>query len=194
MVNEYKLGIKEGFRLKRFTSLVTQVVVMACILAIIPKPVNSAVNVYLTPASPASLQADFIANATTQYNATLVASPYFPGTFTLNLISKKVVAPPTTQLPCDLDKNLALLVANSTKTYDYGFSAGMDSERYQDVQWLYGMQGQDYIAGTCAGMPMVATSTTSCENACLSAYNVIVSTIQQRWGYVFDATGNVVQR
>lgn len=158
---------------------------------------NAAVNVYINTSAPPTLQADFIAAVTSQYNATVVKSPYFANTYSITINSKKVPSPCTGTAPCNLDKNVALMVANSTKTYEYGFANGMDEERLQNVYEIHYLQGVDYAKKTCGGVPLAPTSTVSvstgtCHNACLNAYNVIVSTINQRWGYVFDATGKIV--
>lgn len=95
---------------------------------------SGAVNVYLAPGVPASLQADFIANATTYFNGQLVANQYVPGSYNLTITGKKAAPPPPpTQCPSDFDRDLALMVSASTWTYVYGFANGASDERFRDM-------------------------------------------------------------
>lgn len=156
---------------------------------------QAAVNVYLGPNVPLSMQADFIANTTTQYQTTLVPSTYFPGTYTLTILGKN--PPPqcggVVVLPCNLDQDVTSMVAITTKSYDYGFANGMDTERQQDTDIIYGLQGQDFARNQCGGVPItVGASTTTIKNLCVGVYSAIVSTVSLRWLDVFTSTGGKV--
>jgi hypothetical protein len=162
-------------------------------LSVLMSPnLSAAVTVSFSGTAPASLQTEFIASATNQYVA--VISPGFFGDTKLSLSAKRPATPcPPAKCPCDLDKDLALLVATSTMTYVYGFADGMDTERYQDVQEIYGVYSREVIGKTCGGLSAdLLTSTATAHNACMQAYMVAVSTINQRWGYIFDAYGRIV--
>lgn len=86
---------------------------------------------------PASLQADLISVATNTYTATITPSSFFSGSYTVNLISKKpappvIACPPSTA--CELDKDLALVVAASSWSYVNGFANGQDYQRNGDLE------------------------------------------------------------
>lgn len=119
---------------RRFIGCMSVVTIMTLCL-LMPAPSQSAVNVYLGSGVPVSIQADFIANATTYFNATLVPSSFFPGTYTLTVLGKNppVQCGGTVTLPCDLDKDVASMVAVSTYSYIYGFRDGQEYERNHDL-------------------------------------------------------------
>lgn len=86
----------------------------------------------VTITGPSALQADAIALATTTYNATITASSFLPNSYTVNLVSKKPAVVCQQAPVCDLDKDLALVVAASSWSYVNGFYDGLDDQRYAD--------------------------------------------------------------
>lgn len=104
--------------------------VIASALCAIPYLVSGA---SVTINGPTALQTSLIADTTNLYNATITPSSFFPGSYTLNLLSKKPPVICSSAPLCDLDKDIALMVANSTWNYVYGFGAGMDKERKTDL-------------------------------------------------------------
>ena len=97
----------------------------------------------VTITGPANLQADIIAISTSTYIATITPSAFFAGSYTVNLVSKKPAVPPVCPACppaiCDLDKDIALMVQNSTYTYVYGFANGQAYERYTDLNTIWNL-------------------------------------------------------
>lgn len=100
-------------------------------LLLIPAYLTAAVNVYID--SP-ELQSQFIQDATTQYQGTLAASPFFKNTYTLNLTSKnELVSPPAIPILITLDTLADKLVSISTNSGVDFWAFGMDYERHNDA-------------------------------------------------------------
>lgn len=135
---------------------------------------------------PSAIQGEFISNATNQYNATITPG-LFAGDYRITITSKKTSTPPPPPP----------LVINNASAFEalmaYGVGNGMEYEREDDINLIYGEQAREALGRTCGGFPIsTLTSTTTVLNACVQAYNVMVSTISQRWGMVFNSTGGVV--
>lgn len=153
---------------------------------------HAAVNVSFSTAAPKSIQQEFIASTTGFYLSTVTKSPYFADTYSLTIHGKNPnYQPPAVSSP--------ILTATAFEACAaYGVGNGMDYERYANTQLIYALQGQDFAKGTCgfqtisASPQTVSVSTNSCALSCLGVYNVIISTISQRWGYIFNSTGGVV--
>lgn len=114
----------------------------------------------VTVTGPADLRADVIAVATTTYNATITASSFFPGSYTVNLLSKKPAVACEQAPVCDLDKDLALVVAASSWSYVNGFANGQDYQRNGDL----------VIGGTVYS---ACTSTDTCTSCAARISNAI---------------------
>lgn len=140
---------------------------------------QAAINVTFSTSVPQGLQQEFIANVTSQYLSKVVSNPYFKDTYSLTILGKnQAYQPPAVSSP--------ILTATAVdQCQAYGFGAGLDSERWYNQQLIYQLQGQDFANGTCGFKPV----SLSCADACWSVYNVIVSTIQERWGYLYDPKG-----
>lgn len=124
---------------------------------------------------PTALQGDFIASTTAQWNATITQGS-FAGNKTITIISKKVVTqPPPGECSVTISDLREMAKSNFDECMSYGVGNGMDYERYANIQQINGLQAQDPAGETCA-----------------QSYNVIVSTINQRWSYVYDSKGNIV--
>lgn len=153
---------------------------------------QATVNVTFSTAVPANFQQEFIANTTGQYLSTLVPNPYFSNTYALMIRGKNpTYVPPVVSSPVYTATAVDQLIS-------YGFGNGMDTERFQDVGLIWGVQASEAMHGTCGGEFVgfdpnaVFISTTTAFLQCLNAYNVMVSTIQERWGYLYDPNGNKV--
>lgn len=77
--------------------------------------------------STPQLQADFIAMATSHYQVSVTTNPYY----NLTIKGKKpnVCGPQ----PCELDKDIALMVRTATCTYVYGWANGIEYEREKNL-------------------------------------------------------------
>lgn len=141
---------------------------------------HAAVYVYFPTTDP-SLQSEFLANTTAQYNGTLskVGVNYY-----FSVTTKKPAVPTSIDTCTAFGECMA-----------HGFADGMDEERRQVVEIIGGMQGVDWRQKTCGGVPVgnVALSTTSAHSACLNSYNVISATISARSLSIFTSTGGFVQ-
>lgn len=153
---------------------------------------QTAVNVTFSSVTSQSLQQEFISGTTSQYLSTVSQSPFFANTYSLVIRGKNpAYVPPVVSSPIATATAVDALLA-------YGVGNGMDIERAQVVNLIYGTQGAEYANGTCGGNKIVSStatvsiSTTTAFHQCLSAYNLMVSTISQRWGYVYDQTGTKV--
>lgn len=123
--------------------------------------VASGYTTSVTINGPTALQADIINLATTTYNATVTPSTFFSGSYTINLISKKlsppvIACPPSTA--CELDKDLALVVAASSWSYVNGFANGQDYQRNGDLA----IAGVEYSA--CASTDTCTAGTARIAN------------------------------
>ena len=85
----------------------------------------------------AALERSFLAATTAQFNVSLSSNPFFPNTYQLTLYGSNpnYVLPGQVlpSAPCQLDKDVALMVGISSFTYPYGWAAGMYYERCQDL-------------------------------------------------------------
>lgn len=133
---------------------------------------NSAVNVY----APIELQTSFIADTTNQYEATLTPSPYFAGTYTLTLKSKKSYTPPDISSPI-------LTGTAFRECFVHGYVFGMEDERKEDLRIVNSLRNNLLSYGTCGTL---TTGTTVPHDAfldgCYAGYNIVYSTITQRNG------------
>lgn len=131
---------------------------------------NATVNVYLSTSAPASLQAEFIGTATTQYKATITKSPYFADTFGITLFSKIAgqTPAPTPQAP-DVATIVKTFVAKATTTYDYGWAAGQEYERKENLNAI------NLFSVNCSSPTFydVAVSTESCYSVLWKLYGYI---------------------
>lgn len=155
---------------------------------------NAAINVSFSTGAPTSIQKDFIASTTGQYLSTITASPYFPNTYSVIIDGKRPgYEPPIISSPILTSTAVDQCMA-------YGFGQGMDSERFYNKQLIQDLQSKDVLKGTCGFQPValstktVSVSTGSCTSSCWQVYNVIVSTIEERWSYIFNSTGGVVAK
>jgi hypothetical protein len=137
---------------------------------------QATVNVYFSTSTP-SLQAEFIANATNQYDATLTPSPYFPGTYTITIKGKNPnYNPPSPSTPTvNAAQLLNALVQVSSTSYPYGWVDGQRYERYNDLQML-----QSYVVqcSSPTSFSLVQATTTTwnaatCGDALWNLYYVI---------------------
>lgn len=121
-------------------------------------PATAAVNASF---SSTALQNDFIANATNQYNATIVPSPYFPGTYSLAISGKKDVSASTTCVSVqDFQALVSTLTVVSKGNYVYCFATGMEYERNADLRIL-------------SRYSVDCSTATTCSEAVNNAYNTI---------------------
>lgn len=190
---------ERGCSFAGFTSrFVLAVGFLLAIVTIRPACSFAAVNVFLDSTASLTLQDEFIRSATNQYNGVLVKSPYNPNTYTFTISSKKPVGvppppPPAVAIPCTLDESLVEMRAIAQETFPYAVSNGMDVERSANVQQIYGLQSLDAVNKTCGGVPVsILTSSTTILSACVQTYNVVASSISERWGYVFTPDGKRV--
>src|SRR5271165_2455218 len=113
-------------------------------------------NVYIPTAQ---LQAAFLVETTTQFSATVSSSPWFVNTFTINVASQNPVTQcsTTTLVPCQLDQDVANMIAVSTNSYVYGWADGESSERYNDVLFISSFT--TWCSSSSYWYPGVSTST-----------------------------------
>ena len=133
-------------------------------------------------ALPQALQADFIAQTTAQWNAE-VKPGLFSSDAKLVITSKKDTPIPQPIMTASaMDACLA-----------HGVGDGMEFEREADVDLIYGVQAGDALNRKCGGISVdLLTSTTTVMGACLQTYHNAASTINVRWGQVFDAEGKLI--
>lgn len=121
-------------------------------LGFITAPTEAATNVYLAVGAPAILQASLVADVTNQYEATIGQG--FFGDTKITISARKTLPPQApAQCPCDLDKNLALLVATSTTTFLYGYRDGEEDERKRNLGTV------SFYAVNCSSAPLFGAST-----------------------------------
>jgi hypothetical protein len=174
---DYRSFIREVFMWSTFKSLYTSQILCAALCLAFSGNAKAAVNVFGTP----DLQREFIAVTTSYFEAIITPSPYFPGTYTLTLTNKITKVEQPIQTGTAFGECIA-----------YGFGNGMETEREQDIDLIWSVHARDAWDGTCAGYALPATptiSTSTCQGFCMNTYGVVVSTISQRWGYVFSSTG-----
>lgn len=152
----------------------------------------AAVNVSFSSTTPQAVQQEFISATTGQYLSSLNANPFFPNTYSIVITGKRPgYQPPEVSSPIATATAVDELLA-------FGFGNGMDVERYQGVQLIRNLQGGDAANGTCAGDAIgfspdeVTVSTATAFSQCMNIYNMVISTISQRWGYIYDPSGNKV--
>lgn len=82
--------------------------------------------------APAGLEDSFIAQTTTQFNASLYVNPLFAGTYQIQLFGvNPSYNPPLTNV--DLEN---MIVTISSWSYPYGWADGMRYERGTDLQYM----------------------------------------------------------
>jgi hypothetical protein len=85
--------------------------------------------VTVSTASPAGLEASFIAATTAQFTGLVLANPYASNTWTVKLYS-----PNPSYTPALTQQNLLnAMVAISTQDFVYGFADGMDYQNNQNI-------------------------------------------------------------
>lgn len=155
----------------------------------VPAAAFAAVNVSFSSYVPNSVQAEFISSTTGQFLSTVTPNPYFQNTFSLVISGKN----PAYQPPIISSPILTATAVDECQAY--GFGQGLDTERWYNQQLIYQLQGADYAKKTCGFQPVapstaaISVSTQACASACYGVYNVIASSINQRWGYVYSPTG-----
>lgn len=140
------------------------------------------------------LQSDFVANATTYFDATVAQSAFFPQNVNVAVNGRKSTPPPPP------DPGIPTCTAFN-ECMAHGFANGMLEERRQVKNDVRVIQSNDFVNKTCAGssLPLVSTTTMTvsygkCMSACHDVYNVIDSTISFRDGMIFTSTGGVVSQ
>lgn len=90
--------------------------------------------------STPTLQTDFISMTTTQYMSSVVASPYFPGSYSITLSSKRPTSPTVCPPQNTVDQQLAIatttLMGLTSDYYLNGWGNGMEYERYKSINWI----------------------------------------------------------
>lgn len=163
--------------LRKIQLLLAKEAALILLYSILCGSAQAVVNVYLGSNVPSSMQADFIAATTTQYQTTLVPSTYFPGTYTLTILGKN--PPPqcggVVVLPCNLDQDVASIVAVTTQSYVYGFASGMNYQQHQDSIITEQFEVQ------CGTRSYFTTSTATWNSqTCLTALSDVDATIFQQ--------------
>lgn len=126
-----------------------------------------------SPTAPTGLEKDFIAQTTTQFNATLFVNPLASNTYAIKLLGP-------------LQKTV---VGNSEDAcIAVGFLGGMEEERRLSIESLRFMQAIDLSSGTCAGFLVSSATAQNCQYV----YNEIGNAIMQRWLAVYSSTGSEV--
>lgn len=138
--------------------------------AIPVKAASYAVNVYLPTTQ---MQAQFIADTTAQYSGIVKAGAFQNYSVT---VSSRNPEPDSLFFP---------------DNYSYGFSAGMDEERWQDMKLINFLMQSDAAEGTC-GSYVITESTEAMFNICQKSYNDAIGIIGQRWQSVFTSSGAIV--
>ncbi len=136
----------------------------------------------------------FLGDISNQFLLGVSTNPFVSNTYQVNLLglNPNYVAPGQVvpSLPSQLDQDLASLVAVGTNTYVYGFANGMDTERYADVNLLYGLQAAEFSSTTCGGLsissfpyivqgpgPTVFVSSASSKSTVSSSVRVSTTTV-----------------
>ena len=148
--------------------------VLTC-AAVFASTSHAAVNVYFS-SSATNIQAEFIATATTQYVANVTQSPYFAGTYSMTISGKRSYTPPVVSSP----------IADATavdRCMTYGYVFGMENERADSMSLINWLSVDSSSRTSCNGYK---TNQTTPANAflqgCLTAYNVVASSISERNG------------
>lgn len=152
-----------------------------CFLPAICAPASYTLSITFasTPETP-SVQKALIAATTNQYLSTITKTPWGSDTYTINVTGvNPAYTPPVPSSPI-------LTSTAFDQCVTLGFSLGMESERYDDIELIRGLQARDWMAGTVGGRGLIdggepTISTTTCHAQCMDAYVVSVSTISQRW-------------
>lgn len=145
---------------------------------------HGAVNVYFAPSVPATLQDDFIANATSQYVGVLTKSAFQTNTYTLTVSSKNPAYLPPSPVAVStplitLDSITSKLINISTDSYVYGYVDGMFRERVTDIEIL----GDFGVHCSSAGyFVRQSTQTTWNPSVCGDALNSANLSIYQQFG------------
>lgn len=160
-----------GLTMKRFLACATIFVLSLSL----PSTGGTFTTVTVSTSAPVDLEASFISQTTSQFDARATANPLAANTYTIKLFGFKT----NTFVGNALDDFMA-----------DEFGDGMDSQRDDDIRVLQGFQGVDITSGTCAGL--VVDSTT--YNACQKVYALIGNTIAQSGLAVYNSTGGVVSK
>lgn len=147
---------------------------------LIGTPALATVNVSFSSATPASMQKDFIANATNQYLATITPSLFFSNTY--SLVIKGLNPAYTPPIPSTSTINWQTVidnfVAQSTTTYLYGWANGQHYERFHDIGTL------GYYIVNCStptAFSLVQSSTSTWNlGTCLDSLGTLNSAIYQQ--------------
>ena len=144
------------------------------LLALLAGPAYGAANV---TATTLTLQADFIASTTNQYDATITPSPYFANTYSISIKGKKDYTPPVVSSPI-------LTGTAFRECFVHGFVFGMESERKDDLRIIDSLRSDILTTDTCGGFVAGSSVTASAAflDGCWTAYSVANSTITQRDG------------
>jgi hypothetical protein len=87
-----------------------------------------------------TVEQQFLSALSAQFSVSISSNPYYANTYLVNLFgpNPNYVLPGQVlpSVPCQLDKDVALMVGISSFTYPYGWAAGMYYERCQDLAIL----------------------------------------------------------
>lgn len=133
-----------------------------------------------SPTAPPGLEAEFIAATTTQFNATVVANPFFPGTYsiTLNGLNPNYNPPLTsTQLLQQIDLDAQYMADVDSYTYVDGWADGESYNQYQNAGIA---QYFEVNCSTPSFFNLVQTSTTTFDRStCQDAMATVSASIYQ---------------
>lgn len=158
---------------KGYPALIT-LVFMAC---------GMQASAYTVIQGPPTLESGLIASATNQYNATLTANPFFPGTYQIQLISTNAAYNP----PVTNQALLNALVSVSTQNYVYGWADGIDWQRWHTLGFFNNQfdSSRNYVVNcsspsywnslqvSTSAFPLVSIDSTTCMAILSGVYNDI---------------------
>lgn len=145
--------------------------------------------VQVSSSTPESIEQQFIANTTSQFNAVLFTNPFAQNTFQITLFGVNpnyIPKPPPTSVFYDtttFQSDLVALVQESTNNYVNGWGDAVDYERAVDLSTIgnFGLNCSSSSTFVTAG----TSTTTWDQNTC----NAVVSSIYQS---IFTAIGSTV--
>jgi hypothetical protein len=126
-------------------------------------------------AAPAGIELAFIAATTTQFNATVIPNPFFPGTYSVTLYGPNPsYNPPLTsaQLLQQIDLNEQYITTVDSYTYPMGWADGESYQKYMDVN------AATQITGACWN-PLAWGGVQIDTTTCVTVGNTLSSTIYQ---------------
>lgn len=148
----------------------------ACACLFIASGASAAVNVFFS-AEKASLQNEFIAATTNQYEAT-VKTGLFSNSVTVTITGKRNYTPPVVSSP------IATVTAFD-ECFVYGYAFGMEGERKDNLKLISGLKDDLLSTKTCGGMVSISTVPANAFlDGCWIAYGIATSTITQRDGMI----------